>query len=91
MEKKAHFYVSRNNVLTWLMALCLAASAVARIVFSGLKGSGDSLYVWSQIILPIVATTLYALIALLDGEERLYRTSVPVWMISIFSGMWKAV
>ena len=88
MEKRIHLYVSRKSVLTWLMALCMAASAVARIAFPGLKGSGDSLYVWSQIILPIAATTLYALIALLDGQERLYRTAVPVWMIAIFSGMW---
>ena len=48
MEKRIHLYVSRKNVLTWLMALCLVASAVARIAFSGLKGSGDSLYVWSK-------------------------------------------
>jgi len=67
MEKRIHLYVSRKNVLTWLMALCMVASAVARIAFPGLKGSGDTLYVWSQIVLPIAATTLYALIALLDG------------------------
>ena len=88
MEKRIHLYVSRKNVLTWLMALCMVASAVARIAFPGLKGSGDPLYVWSQIVLPITATTLYALIALLDGQERLYRTAIPVWMIAIFSGMW---
>ena len=88
MKNRIHLYVSRKNVLTWLMALCMAASAVARIVFPGLKGSGDNAYVWSQIILPIAATLLYALIALLDGQEHFYRTSIPVWMISIFSGLW---
>ena len=64
MKMRTHLYVSRKNVLTWLMALCMVASAVARIVFPGLKGSGDTLVVWSQILLPITATTLYALIAL---------------------------
>ena len=88
MKNRTHLYVSRKNVLTWLMALCMVASAVARIAFPGLKGSGDTLYVWSQIVLPIAATTVYALIILLDGQEHFYRTAVPVWMISIFSGMW---
>ena len=88
MKNRIHLYVSRKNVLTWLMALCMVASAVTRIVFPGVKGTGDALYVWSQIILPIAATSLYALIALLDGKEHFYRTAVPVWMIAIFSGLW---
>ena len=88
MEKRKHYYVSRKNVLTWLMAVCMVASAVARIVVSGLKGSGDSLYVWSQIVLPIAATTLYALIALLNGKEMFYKTAIPVWMLVIYGGLW---
>ena len=70
MKNRIHLYVSRKNALTWLMALCMVASAVARIVFPGVKGSGDTQNVWSQIILPIAATTLYALIALLDEGKR---------------------
>ncbi len=88
MEKRTHLYVSRKNVLTWLMALCMVASAVTRIGFSGLKGSGDSLAMWSQIILPIASTVLYTLIALLDGEEHFYRTAVPVWICALYSGIW---
>ena len=88
MEKRTHFYVSRKNVLTWLMALCMAASAVARIVIPGVKGSGDSLNVWIQIILPIAATSLYAFIALVDGDELFYKTAIPVWMMVIYSGIW---
>ena len=88
MEKRTHLYVSRKNVLTWLMALCMVASAVARIVIPGVKGSGDSLYVWSQIILPIAATALYALIALVNGNELFYKTAIPVWMMVIYSGIW---
>ena len=88
MNTRLNLYVSGKNPLTWLMALCMAASAVARIVFPGLKGSADTLYVWSQIVLPITATTLYALIALLDGREHFYKTAIPVWMIALFSGMW---
>ena len=88
MKTVTHLYVSRKNALTWLMALCMVASAVARIAFPGLKGSGDALYVWSQILLPITATTLYALIALFSGEEFFYKTAIPVWMMVIYSGLW---
>ena len=88
MKTRTHLYVSRKNVLTWLMALCMAASAVARIAFSGVKGSGDASYLWGQILLPIAATSLYALIALLDGEKLFYKTAIPVWMMSLYAGLW---
>ena len=88
MKTTTHLYVSRKNALTWLMALCMVASAVARIAFPGLKGSGDSLYLWSQILLPIAATALYALIALFSGDELFYKTAIPVWMMAIYSGLW---
>ena len=85
MEKRIHLYVSRKNVLTWLMALCMVGSAVTRIVFSGLKGSGDTLYVWSQIVLPMAASLLTAAIILINGDELFYKTAIPVWM---FCGYW---
>ena len=88
MKNTTHLYVSRKNVLTWLMALCMVASAVARIAFPGLKGSGESVNMWIQIILPITATTLYALIALVSGDEMFYKTAIPVWMMVIYSGLW---
>ena len=87
MERSVHFYVSRKNALTWLTALCLVCSAVARMVLPGMKGSGDSLYVWSQILLPIAATGLYALIALLCGEEMFYKTAIPVWMMACYAAI----
>ena len=88
MKNTTHLYVSRKNVLTWLMALCMVASAVARVAFPGLKGSGESANVWIQILLPITATTLYALIALFSGEEFFFKTAIPVWMMAIYSGLW---
>ena len=88
MEKRTSLYVSRKNVLTWLMALCLIASAVTRIVISGVKGSGDALYVWSQIVLPIAAVLLYVLITLINGKELFYKTAIPVWMMAIYSAVW---
>ena len=88
MERRTHFYVSGKHPLSWLMALCMVCSAVARIALPGVKGSGDSLYVWSQIVLPIAAALLYMAIALLSGDELLYKTAIPVWMMAIYSGIW---
>ncbi|MBE6975867.1 MAG: hypothetical protein E7439_01545 [Ruminococcaceae bacterium] len=88
MERKKTFYVSRKNALTWLMALCLVGSAVARIVIACMKGTGGSQEVWSQIVLPVAATLLFVLIVLINGKEMLYKTAIPVWMIVIYSGIW---
>ena len=84
MEKRISLFVSRKNVLTWLMALCLVGSAVTRIAFAGLKGSGDSLQVWSQIVLPVAATLLYVLIVLINGKEMFYKTALPVWLMGLY-------
>ncbi len=81
---RLHLYVSRKNPLAWLMALCLVGSAVARIVIACLKGSGESLQVWSQIVLPVAATLLFVLIVLLDGKERFYKTAIPVALMAVF-------
>lgn len=86
MEKKIHLYVSRKNALTWLMVLCLVGSAVTRIVIPCLKGVciGDVQNVWSQIILPVAATLLFVLIALINGKEMFYKTAIPVWMLGLY-------
>ena len=88
MERRIHLYVSRKNALTWVMALCMVCSVVARIAFSGVKGTGDTLQVWSQIVLPVAASVLYMLIAILNGKEMFYKTAIPVWMMAIYSGLW---
>ena len=88
MKNRIHLYVSRKNLLVWLMALCMLASAVTRIVFPGMKGAGNSQSVWVQLILPIAASTLYALIALVSGDELFHKTAIPVWMMVIYSGLW---
>jgi len=80
MERKTSFYVSPKNGLIWLMALCMVCSAVARVVFVGMKGAD----LWCQIVLPIAASLLYALIALLNGKNHFYKTAIPVWMICIY-------
>ncbi len=88
MENRIHLYVSRKNVLTWLMVLCMVGSAVTRIAIPCMKGTWDSLEVWSQIVLPIAATLLYVLIVTVNGKEMFYKTAVPVVMVAVYSGIW---
>ena len=80
MDKRTHFYVSLKNGFTWLVALCMVCSAVARVLFVGVKGAD----MWSQIVLPIVAAVLYGLLCLLSGKERFYKTAIPVWLSCIY-------
>lgn len=78
MEKRIHLYVSKKNAALWLMALCMLASVTARIVtFSQVEGVS----VWRQIVWPVFATVLFALIAILSGKEMLYKTAIPIWML----------
>ena len=80
MENKIRLYVSKKNLLTWLMVLCMIGSAVARVLIVGGKGTE----LWSQIVLPIAAVVLYALIAVFNGKERFYKTAIPVWLICLY-------
>ena len=80
MKNREHLYVSPKNVLTWLMVLCMACSVVTRFVFPCEKGIG----VWDQIVLPVVASVLFALITLISGKERYYKTAIPVWLYAIY-------
>ncbi len=80
MENKAKLFVSRKNPLTWLMVLCMLGSVVTRIVFVGGKGTD----LWSQIILPMIAAILYALIAVCNGKERFYKTAIPVALMMLY-------
>lgn len=80
MKKRNHLYIDRKSPTAWLTAALLLASAVVRIcVFSGIDGIG----VWRQIVWPVVAAVLFALIALLAGKEMLYKTAIPVWLMGI--------
>ena len=84
MKNKVHFFVSKKNVLTWLMTLCMVCSAVVRIVFVGMKGTDSTAQMWSQIVLPIAAALLFACITLLAGKEQFYKSAIPVWMICAY-------
>lgn len=88
MHKNAHFYVSPGNAMVWLMALCLGASAVGRVVLYVWAGTPVYANIWLQLVLPVAATVLYILLALLNGKEQFYKTAIPVWMFVLFSAVW---
>jgi len=87
MKNRIHYFVSRKNALTWLVALCMVCSAVARIVMVGMKGPDASVPVWSQIVLPVVASLLFGAIIIFSGKEMFYKTAIPVWLICLYYGI----
>ena len=81
MERRISLYVNRKSVMTWLAALCIAASAAARIVLACAGITSPEL--WAGLALPVAATVLYLLIALLN-KEMFYKTAIPVWLMAIY-------
>lgn len=80
MEKRLHLYVSRKHPALWLTGMLMLASVVARIVvFSQVEGIG----VFRQIVWPSVAVILFVIIAFLNGDEMLYKTAIPVWILGV--------
>ena len=76
MEKRIHLYVSKKHPCLWLMVLCMIASAVLRIVWY----HGN---LWFGAILPITAAAVFVLITVICGNEMLYRTAIPVWLMGL--------
>ena len=70
--KREHLYVDWNHPLVWLSVLSMLASAASAIVLR-----------CDQWPLHTAAIVLYVLIVLLSGDEMLYRTAVPVWILGI--------
>ena len=86
MNQRISYYVSRKSFLVWLSAVLMVCSAIARIAYFCGKGA-DAATVWFQIVLPVTAALMYALMLLASGEERLYRTSVPVFLFALYFGL----
>ena len=82
MEKRLHLYVKRNHVATWLMAVCMAASAAATVIMSRGTVSKDT-GVWFGVVLPCVCAIWYALTVLISGQNQFYKTAIPVWLLGL--------
>ena len=75
MEKRTTYFVSRKNVLTWLVAILLLGSAALRIAFfCGVKGA-EAVTMWMGLILPLAASLFYGITVLFNGKEHLFRTA----------------
>ena len=66
------------------MVICMVCSAVTRIVLGSMKGTGQELEVWSQIVLPVAAVLIYAIGCILSGKERFYKTAIPFTMLMAY-------
>ena len=86
MERRISLFVSKRNPVTWIAAVCVLLSAVSRIVL-GAMGLITVSNVWTMMVLPIAASILYVLIALVWGREMFYKTAIPVWMTALFYGI----
>ena len=82
MEKRLHLYVKRNHAATWLMAAFMIASVVTTIMMSRGKVF-TSTGIWCGVVMPCVCAIWYVLTVLLSGEERFYKTAIPVWLLGI--------
>lgn len=81
MEKRTTYYVSRENALTWISALLMLCSVVARMTAVFEKGEAfGCATVWFQIVLPVLAGVIFVLRILLTGQEQFYKTAIPVGM-----------
>ena len=83
METRISYYVRRLSVLAWITAILMLGSAACRIAFFCEKGA-DTTTMWLQLILPIAASLMYCLIVLLDGNEHIYKTTIPVALYTIY-------
>ena len=80
MEKRIHLYVSRKHPALWLTGLLMLASVAAGFaVFSRMDGAGA----WWRIVLPGMAVLAFVVMAFVSGEEMLFRTAVPVWVLGL--------
>ncbi|MBQ5749293.1 MAG: hypothetical protein IIV87_03965, partial [Oscillospiraceae bacterium] len=86
MKNRISYYVSKKNPLVWLAALAMICSAVVRIATVCGKGA-DTQTVWLQIVLPVAAALVYALILFTGGKEHMYRTAVPVFAFAVYFGV----
>ena len=84
MKQRTAYWIPTINVLVILAVLCMLGSAVVRIVFyAGERFIPGSILAF-QILLPLAANVLFALLLLTSGRDQVYRTAVPVWLGCVF-------
>lgn len=81
--KNSYYTIPKCGLSVLLAAALMLCGAVVRIVYyTGVGASAGEL--WIQGALPVCAGLLFAIMLLTSGNDRLYRTAVPVLMGCIF-------
>ena len=84
MERRISLFVSKRSFMTWLAVLCLAASAVLRILSACLDWVAPAPSLWSGVVLPVGATVLFILLVTVWGKEMFYKSALAVWLLAIY-------
>ncbi len=92
--KRVAYTTTLKNPLVWLSALLAAAALagfVARAVWPGWDAGCRNL--WLRAILPALAALFFAYQLLVRGRDRVYRLSLPFWLLtaSLLCAAWGAL
>ena len=80
MKKRTVYWVPKLGILAVLSMVFMLASAIIRIAWVCGESALPADFVWTQVVLPIVANFSFVVILLRDGKDRLYRTAISVWI-----------
>ena len=85
MKKRISYTTSKRNPLRWLAVLMAAAAAVGYVVnaFCGRGGGNGCAWTWLRVVLPAAAALYFAWQLGRNGRDRLYRLSLPYWLLVI--------
>ena len=86
MEKeKLRYGVERKNIFVRLSATFLLLAALTRLLGCwGFWKNGDSLFAYTQVLLPIACCVFFAAIILFGGKKLFFLTFLPVIFGAVF-------
>lgn len=84
MKNRTAYWIPGTNGLVVLSAVCMAGSAAARLAWVWGESDLTRGFIWLQIVLPLAANLLFALMLFSSARDRLYRTAIPVWLGCLF-------
>ena len=85
MKRRVSYTTKLKNPLVWLAALSALAAAAGYIANATCgKGAGVcGTRIWLRVVLPVAAALYFCYQLLIHGRDRLFRLSLPFWMLEI--------
>ncbi len=83
MKKRVCYTASRRNPMVWLSALTVIAAAAGYIANAVCGGAPGVAGLWLRVILPVLACLYFTYQLLANGKERVFRLSLPFWMLGV--------